>query len=259
MLEGDSSTQVLTISNGGAIDLEWEIISSGGDTLELDVGEHNTTFSNMTRGYWFLAPTNFTINELRVPTDIGMEQQYIQVVRFEDYPTPWPTRTAGMGSDVHIPGDLPMDSRNTEYTTLLYSDSFSGEDWVPCEIIITEGDYIGLLGVRGGGNVNSYGTSAVYPSMIGDIDVDLTRLVYQGTINDGQTDGELFYETTGSIARIEMKYSLGSSSLPNWLSTNPTSGTIPADSSADVTVTFNATAMDAGDYSATISLSLIHI
>ncbi len=42
--------------------------------------------STQIRGYWFQAPTDFTIVGLRVPTDIGTTPQNIQIIRFNSGP-----------------------------------------------------------------------------------------------------------------------------------------------------------------------------
>ena len=49
---------------------------------QVSVGAQVTTFSSMIRGYHFIAPTNFTICGLEVPTSASNGLQTIRVVLF---------------------------------------------------------------------------------------------------------------------------------------------------------------------------------
>ena len=61
------------------------------DTARPGIFSSNFT-SSLTRGYWFTAPSAFTITALFVPTTVGTTPQNIQVVRFTSGPPiAWPT------------------------------------------------------------------------------------------------------------------------------------------------------------------------
>ncbi|MBW2456706.1 MAG: hypothetical protein JRI68_19475 [Deltaproteobacteria bacterium] len=156
---------------------------------DLDIGTYGSTYSdsNGTRGYWFTAPTNFTIKELRVPTDVGSDPQNIQVVRFTSGPPPAYSQTT------------------TAFQTLGYWAGVPGTNWIQTNIVVQSGDIIGILGARGTSTMNnSYSATYPYSTTIFGQPLSLARLLYQGNINSAQA-GPL---STGSsnYARVEMRY-----------------------------------------------------
>jgi hypothetical protein len=157
--------------------------------LDLDVGTHSSTWgpTSSTRGFWFTAPVDFTIHELRVPTSVGTGQQNIQVVRFPTTPPSYPTET-------------------TNFTTLHYSTANAGTGWVSVNIPISQGDVIGILGARGTSSVStSYAGVNPIPSLILGNSVSLNRLVYQQSLATSAA-GPLSTETGGNAGRIEVRY-----------------------------------------------------
>ena len=231
----ETSTQTLTIYNDGIGDLNWEIENID-STFTLDVGVQIGTYSGMTRGYWLIAPIDFVITNLRVPTDIGFEQQYIQVIQLNDIPPEYSNST-------------------TDYTTLFYSNTHTGSDWVECEIPIHEEDIIGIFGVRSTSVMNSYGESD-YQSSIGGIPTQLTRLIYQGSITSGPTADGISSSESGSIGRVEMKYYTSTGGIiPSWLEIDNYMGTIAPDSSENIEVTFDATGLTPDTYTASLDIT----
>jgi len=161
---------------------------------DLDIGTHNTVYSSgsSTRGFWFTAPTSFTIQELRVPLEVGTSapnNQNIQVVKFTN-------------------GPPPLFSMNTTaFTTLFYSNTDTSNDYISANIPIQAGDVIGILGARGTTTMrNSYGSGNAYSSTILGMPVSLQRLIYQANLHATQA-GPLSTETGGSYTRIEVRYS----------------------------------------------------
>ncbi len=152
---------------------------------ELNVGPHVTTYSGSTRGYWFQAPTHFTIVGLRVPTNAGSATQHVQLMRFYAPPPSYSAST-------------------TSYTTLGYW-HVGGTGWINTNISVSSGQYIGVLGVRGTSSItNSYGNNS-YKTSIKGSPVTLTRLLYQGSILSSPA-GPVSTEASGSIGRVEMRY-----------------------------------------------------
>ena len=154
----------------------------------LDVGPYSTTYSSGsgTRGYWFTAPVSFTIQGLRVPTDVGTDPQNVQVVLF--------------------PGGAPpaYPANTTNHVTLAYHKAVPGTDWINMNIAVSKGEVIGILGARGTTTMNnSYGSSG-YASMLNGQPVQLNRLIYQANLHNAAAGA--LSGNTGNIARVEMKY-----------------------------------------------------
>jgi len=142
---------------------------------------HGSTYTGSTRGYWFTAPTNFTITGLRVPTDASTSSQNIQVIDLDSIP--------------------PIFSAVTNnFTTLALFQNVTGTAILPVSIPISTGDIIGIFGTRG--TSNSYGTNP-YTSAIDGIPVTLTRLGFQDNLST-VTAYDVWQEGSGSISRVEM-------------------------------------------------------
>ncbi len=157
---------------------------------DLDIGPFGSTYSSSaaTRGYWFTAPTSFTIKELRVPTDVGTDPQNIQVVRFNG------------GVPPNYPG------ATTNHQTLAYHKAVPGTNYIVVNISVNNGDVIGILGARGTTTMkNSYGNGNPYNTTLFNYPIALQRLVYQANVHNTQA-GALSTEAGGSYSRIEMKY-----------------------------------------------------
>ncbi len=161
----------------------------GCSSTELDIGPYGSTFSSasLSRGLYFTAPTNLTILELRVPTDVGTDPQNIQVIRFNSGPPPvWATET-------------------TDFVTLGYWSGVPGTGWIATNIPVLAGDIIGVLGTRGTTTMNSsYGGAETYASTIFGQPVTLHRLLYQGNINTSQAGP--VSTSANPYSRVEIRY-----------------------------------------------------
>ena len=169
---------------------------------------HNSVYSAMARGFWFVAPTSFTITGLRVPSEAGTGAQYIHVMKCHD---PFPVSTSG----------------STNFTTLTYINGAPNGVIQSVNIQVAAGDTIGILGTAG--TANSYTSSAVHTSTIAGFTVNINRLGYQGDINTGPApnywgvaDG-----ASGSISRVEVYYTTAPCTTPpvaGSASASPSSG-----------------------------------
>lgn len=153
------------------------------DTLSLGLPAHQNIYSGGTRGYWFIAPTDFIITGLRVPFEAGTGNQYIEVLRFNTAPPVYANVT-------------------NDFTSLGYFTNIADTFFINTNIQITAGDTIGIFGVRGADN--SYGATN-HATNIAGFPVTLQRLGFQADLQNGQAF-DVFTETTGSISRVEMLY-----------------------------------------------------
>lgn len=145
----------------------------------VDVGSQTGTFSGSVRGFWFTAPTDFTITGLGLPTDASTGNFDVALLRLNVTP--------------------PVFGGSTnDFTTLHLSRNVAGTDLVDVDIDIQAGDIIGVLGSRGG--VNSY-QSGPYQSSILGFDVTLSRLGMQFALRS--TDPrDVWTEGSGPISRV---------------------------------------------------------
>jgi hypothetical protein len=104
---------------------------------QISCGNQVTTYSGAIRGYYFTAPTNFTICGLQVPTDASTGLQTIRVIRFTAGPPP------------------AFAATTNNFVTLFSVTNIAG-GIIPCNIPVTTGQVIGVYGVRGN-CINSYG------------------------------------------------------------------------------------------------------
>jgi hypothetical protein len=156
----------------------------------MDIGpfKNNASFTNLTRGFWFVAPVDFVITGLRVPTDVGTGNQHIAVVRLNATPPTYTTTT-------------------NSFTRLFYIANQAGTAFVSVNLSIRKGQIIGILGARTGNNGtlnNSYAQGTTYTSRIKGQGTVLRRLLMQHGLHtmaprDLATSG-------GSYSRIEVRY-----------------------------------------------------
>jgi len=149
----------------------------------------STTYSGYVRGFWFIAPTGFTITGLRVPASAGSGTQSIQVMK------------------IHAGGVAVYSATGTNFTTLYYTNSGANNVIQNVSIPVEAGDTIGILGQAG--TTTSYGPSSPspYPSDIAGIPMDLHRFLYQGDITSAPAPN-YSSENTSSIGRIEVYYQI---------------------------------------------------
>ncbi|MCB0700156.1 MAG: T9SS type A sorting domain-containing protein, partial [Chitinophagaceae bacterium] len=148
---------------------------------------HNSVYSGSARGYWFVAPTNFTITGLRVPSQAGTGLQYIQLVKL----------------GVMLP--ISAGSQTSNFTTLVYINGATNGVIQSVNIPISAGDIIGILGTAG--TSNSYATGAYTTNVYGN-NFTIQRFGYQGHITGGATSQVwgVAQGAGGSISRVELYY-----------------------------------------------------
>ncbi len=105
--------------------------------MTIDLPPQSTTYSGWVRGYWFTAPTSFTITGLFVPFDASSGDQTIEVLRFNSQPPP------------SYPGVT------NDFVSLFRVVNDPSATFIPVNIPVASGQIIGILGYRGA--VNSYG------------------------------------------------------------------------------------------------------
>ncbi|MEZ5472516.1 MAG: hypothetical protein R3E90_12135 [Marinicella sp.] len=148
---------------------------------------HSGNFNGNARGYWFTAPEDFTVVSLRVPDDFSTNPQSIEFIRFNSGPPPlWSSTT-------------------NDFTSLFRVVNDPTGNALPVALQISNGDHVGVLGVRG--DVNSYAT-APYVSQIGTHSVTLTRMGMQFFLSSTNAQ-QIFQESGGSLSRVEITYLLG--------------------------------------------------
>lgn len=165
------------------------------DTTLMPLPAQTSTYSPQTRGYWFVAPTNFIITAVRVPTDASTGNQSIEVVRIDTTPPAYPTMT-------------------NNFTKLGLWQNVAGTNMITTFIPVNAGDTIGILGDRNG--TDSYANPDT--SSIDGMSVTLTRLGFQDDLDTVEAY-DLFTESGGSISRVEMYYSIPDPATPRTAAT----------------------------------------
>jgi len=136
------------------------------------------------RGYWFEAPTNFTITGLRVPVEAGTGLQTLYVIVINDpVPVVWPTTSTNFTQLYGVTGVPNMVIQNVN-------------------IPITTGQKVAILGHAGG--IHTYGATAA-PSNIDGLPVTLYRMGSQNLFTPG-TPLPDYWTEPANIARVEMYY-----------------------------------------------------
>ncbi|MFT6887782.1 MAG: hypothetical protein ACJAWZ_004013 [Paracoccaceae bacterium] len=126
----------------------------------IDIGAQTSTFTNLTRGFSFTAPTDFVIVGLDLPTDASTANFDVAVFRFSTL-----NASHGAASDY----DVLFDARDQ-------SAALTG-----LSIAVSAGDVIGILGSRDATAINSYGAPDYASSILGNA-VTLQRLILQDTL-----------------------------------------------------------------------------
>lgn len=152
--------------------------------IQMDQPAQTGTFTGNVRGYWFQSPTCFTITGAEIPTDASTGTQNIAIVRFETVPPLYSTTTD-----------------NFELLFLTQNDTTQGI--IPLNIIIQEGDVIGVLASRN--TVSSYSSTGPYTSYINGLPVTLSRLGMQFPLTTTAPQ-QLWTENAANISRCWLYY-----------------------------------------------------
>jgi hypothetical protein len=173
MLYGDTTLYVSVIE------------TTGGDSL-MGLPNHSSVFTGNVRGYYFIAPTDFVITGLRVPTEASTGPQNVAVLLFDNNTPP------------------PVFSGTTNaFQTLGYWNNYTGPDTISVCFPVDSGQVIGIYGNRN--DAHSY-AAGPYNTMINGIPTTLTRSGMQLDLSSNPMSN-VFSETAGSISRVEMHYS----------------------------------------------------
>jgi hypothetical protein len=174
------------------VDADFGLVVSGGRIVPEDAELSLPTFTNTysyaehTRGYWFTAPTDFTITMLQVPNEAGHALQNVEVVRFNPGTTP-PTYT----------------TTTNAFTSLFRAVGVPAGQLIEARIPVYAGDVIGILGGTGDATMmhSSYGNSPHTTSILGQ-PVTLNRLGMQ--YNLSTTPAKELWTVGGSLGRVRM-------------------------------------------------------
>lgn len=163
--------------------------TSSGGASTTPMPAQASTFSGNARGYFFTAPSDFTITGLFVPGNNGTLQN-IAVIRFDN----------------NLPPPLYATTTNA-FTTLFVTQNNPSTGVIPVNIPVLAGEVIGVLATRGPGDINSYAPSPATTTINGT-SVTLTRMGMQLPLatNLPQT---IWQEAGGSISRLEITYETG--------------------------------------------------
>lgn len=143
-----------------------------------------------TQGFWFTSPTSIIIIGIRVPDEGVIGNQSLQLIKLN---APPPVYT----------------SYTSSFTTLHYSQSISGFNYIPVNIAINAGERIGILGCRSSGtgqSISSLSEDSVFVSNIAGIPVTLTRAGCMSNIINGATTSFWQAPSMHQIGRVEIMY-----------------------------------------------------
>ena len=162
---------------------------AGGGPGSITMPAQISTFATNARGYWFTAPTNFTITALRVPTDASAGNQSIAVLRFTGN-TPPPV----------------FASTTNAFTTLFLTQNDPTPGNITVSIPVNAGEVIGILGVRA--DVNSYGDGSGGITIAG-FPVSTVRMGMQLPLSTNAPQSIWQEPGNTSISRVFFDYTSG--------------------------------------------------
>lgn len=152
--------------------------------IQMAMPNQTGQFSTNARGYYFTAPTCFTITGVEVPTSASSGAQSVAIVR--------------------LPTTPPLYSATTNnFTTLFLTQNSAIAGQIPLNIQVEQGDIIGVLAVRA--DVNSYAAGPA-STTINSLPVTISRLGMQFPLSSTAPQ-QLWTEASGSISRCWLYYS----------------------------------------------------
>ena len=152
----------------------------------IPVCPQTTSFTGMTRGYYFTAPANFTICGLFVEDDMSTAFQSAAIVRFTAGPPPAYAATTN------------------SFVTLFQNLNYAPNNMIPVpNVAINAGDIIGIYGSRTANSVNSYGPANCVITIQG-IPTTTFRSGMQFDLAAGPGMHDIWNENNGSIGRVTM-------------------------------------------------------
>jgi len=163
---------------------------AGADAV-MDLPGHDSVWSGSgTRGFWFQAPVDFVITGLKLPDLNSYGVQNVAIIRFDSAQTP----------------PVYPSSTNAFTTLARYTGQTAGQV-IDCDISISEGDVIGILGAAGTITMNhSYGSVSGFTSSIMGFPVTLTRMGMGHNLNS-HAAADVWQEPSNvDISRVEIHY-----------------------------------------------------
>jgi len=159
----------------------------GGVDSTVALPPHGSVYSGNVRGYYFVAPCDFIITGLWVPTDASAGTQNVEVVLFDADTVPglWPSTT-------------------NAFKSLGYWNNYAAADTIPVCMYVDSGEVVGIYGNRT--DQNSY-QAAPYNGSINGIPTTLYRSGMQQPLSSNQM-ADIFAESAGSISRTEFFYTV---------------------------------------------------
>ncbi len=166
--------------------ISYTVGGSAGSQTEVPIPAFNRTFSGqLTRGFWFQAPTSFWIRGVRVPDETGVGIQCVEVNRMASAP--------------------PNYSSSIQPTQLFYANNQPSANILLCNVFVNQGDYIGVLGACGNSTMaNSYGPTGAFTSHILGEPVTLTRLLCQANLSTSGGNQLCSSEPAYEVGRVEL-------------------------------------------------------
>ncbi|TND05095.1 MAG: hypothetical protein FD123_3715 [Bacteroidetes bacterium] len=152
--------------------------------IQVAMPPHASTFTGNVRGYWFVAPSCFTITGAQVPTDASSGNQSIAIVRFYSTPPTFSTTT-------------------NAFTTLFLTQNNTNSGILPVNIQVEQGDIIGVLGCRA--TANSYGNNTGGTTIEG-FPVAISRLGMQFQLPTTAPQQLWTEPTSTNISRVWLYY-----------------------------------------------------
>ncbi len=163
--------------------------AGGGGPASITMPAQSSTITPNVRGYWFTAPTNFTITSLRVPTDASAGNQSIAVLRFTGNTPP------------------PLFSTTTNaFTTLFLTQNDATPGNIAVNIPINAGEVIGILGARS--DIGSYGNGSAGITIAG-FPVSTVRLGMQLPLSANVPQSIWQEPSNTNISRVFFDYTSG--------------------------------------------------
>ncbi len=153
---------------------------------QIPIPAFNRTFSGqLTRGFWFQAPTTFVITGVRVPDESGQGVQCVEISRMTSAP--------------------PAFSSTIQPTQLFYANNQPSASILPCNVLVNQGDFIGVLGACGSSTMyNSYGPTGAFQSNVLGFPVTLTRFLMQSNLSTSGGNQPCASEAAFEVARVEV-------------------------------------------------------
>ena len=163
--------------------------SGAGDSI------YNGGSTRAARGYWFTAPTNFTLTGAEVWAPTGFTTTWMSLLKINGSPGTFPTQT-------------------TNYTTLYSGEETGSMDHTfSSAISVTAGDVIGVLGMftdsSGTNGIGYYGNSGTQNATIGGVSTAIYRLGHQGVLTANTFTGSIFTEAVNSRGKVILQESTG--------------------------------------------------